>query len=73
MSKFSAEEIQNFVRKINCMSDYDFADMYKAVLGQAHQTYINEKFTQCRGSFIHWICEMDPITLNKFMEYCLNK
>lgn len=74
MNRFTADEVQDFIRIVNCMSDMDFHDMYKAVIGpKTSMSYTNEKFNQCRSSFLHWICELDERTLDKFMSYCLNK
>lgn len=73
MNHFTANEIQDFIRIVNCMSDMDFYDMYKAVLPNCKMSYTNEKFNQCRSSFLHWICELDKNTLDKFMSNCLNK
>lgn len=74
MNLFTSKELQDFIRKVNCMSDMDFYDMYKAVLGpNTSMSYTNEKFNQCRISFLHWICELDSNTLDKFMSNCLDK
>ena len=72
METFTTIESQNFARRINCMSDLEFADMYRKALRQNFQSYIDEKFEQCRRSFLIWICEMDSKSLNSLMNYVLN-
>lgn len=72
---FNAQEIQDFIRTINCMSDIEFFEMYRYVLSNRTiiQSYVDEKFRLCRSSFINWICEIDIETLNGFMAFCLDK
>lgn len=71
MSGYTALDFQRFARKVNCMSDLDFANMYRDVFNIDYPSYVKEKFEQCRLSFLRWMCEMDEESLNKLIEYCL--
>ncbi len=71
-TRFTAHEFQEFARHINCMSDFDFADMYVEIFGNPSKDYINEKFNLCRESFLNWFCNLDAKTLEAMMKYCQN-
>lgn len=69
--KFTANDFQNFIRTINCMSYDEFVKMYRTIFFTEY--YIKEKFDMCRSSFLNWICNIDAETLEKMMTFCLNK
>jgi hypothetical protein len=73
MEKFTAEEIINFIRKINCMNDKSFFEMYKYALGSVSKYYVEEKFNYARSNISNWMCSLDYETLESFMKFCLKK
>ena len=71
--KYSVEEILEFIRKVYCMNDEAFMQMYKTVFGFANKFYVDEKFDLARKSVSKWMCGLDNETLEEMMNYCLNK
>lgn len=72
-NKFTANDFQNFIRTVNCMSYDEFVKMYNSVFCKPAEYYIKEKFDMCRSSFLNWICNIDAETLEKMMIFCFNK
>lgn len=73
MESFTAPDIIKFIQSVNCMSIDRFKRMYEEVLGYVSDGYVNEKFNSCNRNIGFWICSLDAESLEKMMNFCLNK
>lgn len=72
--KFTANDFQDFARKVNCMSEIEFKKMYDySFETDVFPSYVKEKLYICRSSFLNWMCCIEDNFLEKMIEYCLKK